>query len=69
MGRKILLKNIDIPGIDSFEVYRHHNGYTAVEKALNSMSPSDVAKEVTRSGCGAGWRRIFHGIEMEFPRP
>jgi len=67
MGRKILLENIAIPGIHTFEVYRHHNGYTATEKALTTMAPSDVAKEVTRSGLrGRGGAGFSTGLKWGF---
>ena len=39
MAQKILLENIDVPGLASFEVYRKLGGYTAVEKALKNLSP------------------------------
>jgi NADH-quinone oxidoreductase subunit F len=67
MGRKILLENSEIPGINTFEVYRHHHGYAAVEKALTSMAPSDVAKEVTRSGLrGRGGAGFSTGLKWSF---
>ena len=59
MGRKILLANIDVPGIREFGTYRAHGGYSAVEKALRDMTPAEVSAEVTRSGLrgrgGAGF--------------
>ncbi|MCX6258876.1 MAG: NADH-quinone oxidoreductase subunit NuoF [Bacteroidia bacterium] len=56
---KILLQNIDVPGIQNFEVYRRLGGYSAVEKALKTMVHSEVVKEVKDSGLrgrgGAGF--------------
>ncbi|MEI6898738.1 MAG: NADH-quinone oxidoreductase subunit NuoF [Bacteroidota bacterium] len=67
MGRKILLENIGIPGIQSFNVYRHHNGYMAVEKALKTMLPADVGREVTRSGLrGRGGAGFPTGLKWSF---
>ena len=67
MGRKILLEKIDIPNIQSFEVYRYHNGYSAVEKALKTMSPVDVAREVTLSGLrGRGGAGFATGLKWSF---
>ena len=31
MGGKILLANIEVPGIRGFDVYRSHGGYDSVE--------------------------------------
>jgi len=33
MGKKLLLEHDHVPGIQSYEVYRKHGGYAAVEKA------------------------------------
>ena len=44
MARKLLLTHIDVPGINTLEVYRQKGGYRAVEKALKSMSPDDVLR-------------------------
>ena len=48
MGRKLLLEHIDVPGIETFDVYRKHGGYRSVEKALKTMSPEDVVEEVKK---------------------
>ena len=48
MARKLLLTHIDVPGIQTFDVYRQHGGYRAVEKALKTMSPDDVVEEVKK---------------------
>jgi NADH-quinone oxidoreductase subunit F len=67
MGGKILLTNIDVPGIRGFDVYRAHDGYTAVEKALHDMTPSQVAAEVTRSGLrGRGGAGFPTGLKWSF---
>jgi len=48
MARKLLLTHIDVPGINTFEVYRQKGGYAAVEKAIKRMSPEDVVEEVKK---------------------
>ena len=46
MARKILLEHIDVPGINTYDVYRSKGGYASVEKALKTMNPQDVVEEV-----------------------
>ena len=36
MSRKVLLNNISVPGIETYDVYRANGGYTSVEKALKN---------------------------------
>lgn len=59
MDRKVLLKNIGIPGIRNFETYRANGGYNYVEKALKELTPAMVVTEITKSGLrgrgGAGF--------------
>jgi len=50
MARKLLLTHIDVPRINTFEVYRQKGGYAAVEKVIKTMSPEDVVEEVKKSG-------------------
>ena len=56
---KILFKNIDFPGQDDIETYIKNGGYTAFEKAMNTMKPEEVVEEVIKSGLrgrgGAGF--------------
>ena len=67
MGRKILLEKIGIPGIRTFDVYRAHGGYSAVEKALKTMTPADISKEVTKSGLrGRGGAGFPTGLKWSF---
>ena len=46
---RILLKDIDEPGLNTLEVYERRGGYTALRKAL-SMSSEDVLNELLASG-------------------
>ena len=67
MGGKILLANIDIPGIRGYDVYRAHGGYAAVEKSLREMSASQVSSEVNRSGLrGRGGAGFPTGLKWSF---
>jgi len=45
-NRKLLLENVHVPGIETFDVYRKNGGYRSVEKALKSMTPEEVVEEV-----------------------
>ncbi|HOY97541.1 MAG TPA: NADH-quinone oxidoreductase subunit F, partial [Catalimonadaceae bacterium] len=49
MGRKLLLANDHVPGIQSYAVYREKGGYASVEKALKTMTPEAVVEEVKKS--------------------
>lgn len=67
MARKLLLEHIDVPGINTFEVYRQKGGYRAVEKALKTMSPDDVVEEVKKSGLrGRGGAGFPTGMKWGF---
>lgn len=66
-GRRLLLDKVDIPGIESFEVYKKNGGYRSVEKALKSMSPDDVVEEVKKSGLrGRGGAGFPTGMKWSF---
>ena len=67
MGGKILLANIDVPGIRGFDVYRGNGGYCSVEKALREMTPALVNAEVNRSGLrGRGGAGFPTGLKWSF---
>ncbi|TDS14578.1 NADH-quinone oxidoreductase subunit NuoF [Sphingobacterium paludis] len=67
MARKLLLTHIDVPGINTLEVYRQKGGYRAVEKALKTMSPDDVVEEVKKSGLrGRGGAGFPTGMKWSF---
>jgi NADH-quinone oxidoreductase subunit F len=66
MSKKILLEHIDVPGIESFEVYRSKGGYASVEKALK-MTPDEVTEEVKKSGLrGRGGAGFPTGMKWSF---
>ncbi|HVN57919.1 MAG TPA: NADH-quinone oxidoreductase subunit NuoF [Bacteroidales bacterium] len=67
MGRRIILENIEVPGIRSFDVFRRSGGYRAVEKALKELSPSMVTEEVKKSGLrGRGGAGFPTGLKWSF---
>ena len=67
MATKILLKNIDVPGLADFQVYRKLGGYTAVEKGLKTLTPDQVTDEVKKSGLkGRGGAGFPTGMKWSF---
>jgi NADH-quinone oxidoreductase subunit F len=67
MGRKLLLENIGVEGIHTFDVYRKNGGYRSVEKALKSMTPDEVMEEVKTSGLrGRGGAGFPAGMKWSF---
>lgn len=67
MGRRILLENDHVTGIETFDVYRKHGGYRSVEKALKKMSPEQVVEEVQKSGLrGRGGAGFPTGMKWSF---
>jgi NADH-quinone oxidoreductase subunit F len=66
MGKKVLLQHIDVPGIETYSVYREKGGYASVEKALK-MKPDDVVEEVKKSGLrGRGGAGFPTGMKWSF---
>src|SRR6201746_2963937 len=66
MGRKLLLEHINVPGINTFDVYRSKGGYASVEKAFK-MQPGDVVEEVKKSGLrGRGGAGFPTGMKWSF---
>ncbi len=67
MSKKLLLKYDHVPGINTLEVYRQHEGYNALEKALKTMQPDDVLEEVKKSGLrGRGGAGFPTGMKWSF---
>src|SRR5271163_3513223 len=66
MSRKLLLENIDVPGIEAYNIYRAKGGYKALEKAL-TMTPDAVTDEVKKSGLrGRGGAGFPTGLKWSF---
>ena len=67
MGKKLLLQNDRIPGIQTYEVYRKNGGYASVEKAIKTMTPEAVVEEVKKSGVrGRGGAGFPTGMKWSF---
>ena len=67
MAKKILTEHINVPGIETFEVYRTYGGYVAVEKALKTMTPDEVVEEAKKSGIrGRGGAGFPMGMKWGF---
>lgn len=67
MGKKLLLKNDNVPGIRNYDVYRMNGGYTSVEKAVKTMTPEAVTEEVKKSGLrGRGGAGFPTGMKWSF---
>ncbi|MEQ1553642.1 MAG: NADH-quinone oxidoreductase subunit NuoF [Ferruginibacter sp.] len=66
MSKKLLLAKAHVPGIRTYEVYRHEGGYTSVEKALK-MTTDEVVEEVKKSGLrGRGGAGFPTGMKWSF---
>ncbi|MCC7030897.1 MAG: NADH-quinone oxidoreductase subunit NuoF [Chitinophagaceae bacterium] len=64
---KLLLANDKVEGIRYYEAYRKHGGYTAVEKALKTLTPDEVTEEVKKSGLrGRGGAGFPTGMKWSF---
>jgi NADH-quinone oxidoreductase subunit F len=67
MAKQILLKNIEVPGLATFDVYRKLGGYSAVEKALKEATPDQITDEVKKSGLkGRGGAGFPAGLKWSF---
>src|SRR5438876_1223367 len=67
MGKKLLIHNVNVPGIETLEVYRQHGGYASVEKALKTMTSAEVVEEVKKSGLrGRGGAGFPTGMKWSF---
>ncbi|MBK6930868.1 MAG: NADH-quinone oxidoreductase subunit NuoF [Saprospirales bacterium] len=67
MRRKLLLEHAHVEGINTYDVYRKHGGYRAVEKAFKSLSPDQLTEEVKKSGLrGRGGAGFPAGMKWSF---
>jgi NADH-quinone oxidoreductase subunit F len=67
MGKKLLLNNDHIPGINTYDVYRKNGGYASVEKAIKTMTPEAIVEEVKKSGLrGRGGAGFPTGMKWSF---
>ncbi len=66
MGQKLLLKNIDVPGIRYYQAYRENGGYNNAAKALK-MTTDEILEEVKTSGLrGRGGAGFPTGMKWSF---
>lgn len=66
-AKHILLRHRDISNIDCLDVYREHGGLAAFQKAVTTMTPTDVSNEVKNSGLrGRGGAGFPTGVKWSF---
>jgi NADH-quinone oxidoreductase subunit F len=64
---RIILRDLDIQGLNQLDVYEKNGGYSALRKALKEMSPDQVTDTVKASGLrGRGGAGFPTGVKWSF---
>jgi NADH-quinone oxidoreductase subunit F len=64
---RIILRDLDIQGLNRLDVYEKNGGYSALRKALREMSPDQVTDVVKASGLrGRGGAGFPTGVKWSF---
>ncbi len=65
--KRILYEHLDVPNINTYDVYRQYDGYARFEKALAEYQPDDIAQMVKDSGLkGRGGAGFSTGLKWSF---
>jgi NADH-quinone oxidoreductase subunit F len=63
----VISRRFGVPGSRTIEVYRNHEGYQALEKALKQMTPDQIVDEVKKSNLrGRGGAGFPTGMKWSF---